>query len=109
MGNREIIYRLGNKEERQLYRQGKFPLISSNRSPFFSNDLKSVFEYKEATKKGKTQSKNNKMNYLYTLVVEYNPKETIKFCTVRSKGKCKAFFFRGKIPKIIMVHSQRIS
>jgi len=106
---RETIYRLGNKEERELYKKGIFPTLSSNRTPYFSNDLDSVFQYKVATQRGETHSKNNKMDYLYSMAVEYDPKKTIKICTHKKGKTCKAFFFKGVTPKIIFFHSQRVS
>ena len=109
---REIIYRLGNKEELALYRKGKFPSVNKKNQPFksvyFSDDIEAPFEYKQATKQGMTHSKNNKMDFLYSLLVEYDKKDTVKMCVRRKGSQCKAFFFYKTPPKIIMVHRHRV-
>lgn len=92
-------FRWGNEGEEAFYDKGIMP-FKEGRSPHFAGSLIFANEYKEHIQKGKTQSKGNKLNTLYQLVLD-NDKG---ICPVHSKKICKSIFWlESNPPKVLKV------
>jgi hypothetical protein len=68
-----IVYRIGNREEENFYKKGEVPAMTGVRRPmsvWYTDNLKCIQRHIDATNKGLTQSKGNKMNTLFQLVID---------------------------------------